>query len=123
MRFRRGRHFFIEMATKCFFETHQGSIWAQFWSHFGGRGLFFWQGQTDRAQGQTDMAQGQTDRKQNLRKSDFEDPFWSPFFRSFWALDPPRVQKVRILSDLFRDRDFHNFLIHFGTRNQQNSVV
>ena len=41
MRFRRGRHFFIEMVTKCFFDTHQASILALFWSHFGGLGLVF----------------------------------------------------------------------------------
>ena len=41
MRFRRGRHFFIEMVTKCFFDTHQASILAPFWSHFGGLGLVF----------------------------------------------------------------------------------
>ena len=120
MRFRRGRHFLIETATKCFFDTHQGSIWAPFWSHFGGRGLFFWQGQTDRAQGQTDMEQGQTDRKQNRRKSDFEDLVWSPFFNRCWALTHPRMQKVRILSDLFRGLDVHHFLIRFG--NQKSSI-
>ena len=39
IRFLRGRHFFIDLATKRFFDTLQGSIWAPFWSNFVGPGL------------------------------------------------------------------------------------
>ena len=62
------------------------------------------------------MEQGQTDRKQNLRKSDFEDPFGSPFLDSFWAWTSQECKKVRIFSDLVRDLDFHHFFIGLGSQ-------